>query len=85
MYDAKITHRSLRSSYLESNEANSRITLQVTVDPQEPTRPIPVFASPGEVSELFNLTEDQDTAFLVTGRAPLQPLADIKNGWFNSR
>ena len=39
-YDAEITHRSLRSSYLESNEANSSITLQVTVDPQE---------SPGEV------------------------------------
>ena len=45
--------------------------MQVTVDPQEPL---------GEVSGLFSLTEDQDTALVIIGQALLKSFADIKNG-----
>ena len=55
-----LKHQALRKATF-NDEAES--ALEVTVDPQKPQQCLQIFASLGEVSELFHLTPDQNVAF----------------------
>ena len=51
----------------------------VTVDPKKPAKALPIYASLSEVSTLFDMTDDQNTAFSIIGEALLQSIADLKS------
>lgn len=70
-------HRRLRNAYLDTDQATG--TVLVTVDPQKPAKALPIYASLREVSTLFDMTDDQNTAFSIIGEALLQSIADLKS------